>query len=297
MGLEALELVERREIRILVVQVHDQADRHQIFAVVIHEGAALGAGLRQRPTLRVHHQALLEVRRVDLPQLLDADAELLRINATAQLVLVHQHLGQRAASTFGEQRVLGVQLHALRVGILVLAVLADPHVAGSDSAHCAVLGVEHLGRGEARIDLHSQRLGLLAEPAADVAQADDVVAVIVHQPRQGEVREAQRTALGQPQEAVVGDVGLDRSALFLPVGDQLVQPDRVDHRARQDVSADFRALLDQADRDLVAALGRELLQSDRRRQPGRAAANDHHVIFHRLACHSSLALQHLFPMD
>ena len=76
-----------------------------------------------------------------------------------------------------------------------------------------------------------------------------------------------------------------------------LRPDRIDHGAGQDVGADLRALLDQADRDFVVALGRELLEADRRRQPGRAAADDHHVIFHRLARHHRLALQCLFQMD
>ena len=190
-----------------------------------------------------------------------------------------------------------MQLHARRVGVLVLAVLADAHVAGGDAAHRAVLVVEHLGAGEARIDLDAQRLGLLAEPAADVAQADDVVAVVVHQPRHQEIGEAERAGLGEEQELVVAHLGLERRALLLPVGNELVQPDRIDHGAGQDMGADLGALLDQADRHFVVALGGELLETDRRRQPGRAATHDHHVIFHRLARHYRLALQCLFPMD
>ena len=88
----------------------------------------------------------------------------------------------------------------------MLAVLADAHVAGGDALHRAVLVVEHLGGGEAGIDLDAQRLGLLAEPAADVAQADDVVAVVVHQPRHQEVGEAERAGLGEEQELVVADL-------------------------------------------------------------------------------------------
>ena len=192
---------------------------------MVHEGAA-AAGLAERPALRMHDQALLEACRLDLPQLLQADAELLRIDAVTQVELGHELLGQRAAHALGDQRVLGMQLHARRVAVLVLAVLADAHVAGGDALDRAVLVVEHLGAGEARIDLDAQRLGLLAEPAADIAQADDVVAVVVHQPRHQEVGEAVGAGLGQEQELVVGDLGLERRALLLPVRDQLVQPDR-----------------------------------------------------------------------
>ena len=41
-----------------------------------------------------------------------------------------------------------------------LAVLADAHVAGGDADDAAVL-LQHLGGGEAGIDLDAQRLGLL----------------------------------------------------------------------------------------------------------------------------------------
>ena len=291
MGLEALELVERREVRILVLKVNHEADGNQVVAEMVHEGAAVAVGLAERPALRMRHQALLEFGRLDLPQLLEPDAELLRIDAGAQLELGHQLLGERAAHALGDQRVLGQQVHARRVIRLVLAVLADAHVAGADAAHRAVLVVEHLGAGKARVDLHAQRLGLLAEPAAEIAQAHDVVAVVVHQPRHQEIGEAEGAGLGQEQELVVAHLGLDRRALLLPVGQKLVQSDRIDHGARQDVGTDLRALLDQADRHFVIALGRKLLESDRRRQPGRAATNDQHVIFHRLARHHRLALQ------
>ena len=42
MGLEALEFVERRQIRIRVVEMHDEADRHQVVVEVIEERAAAG---------------------------------------------------------------------------------------------------------------------------------------------------------------------------------------------------------------------------------------------------------------
>jgi hypothetical protein len=64
-----------------------------------------------------------------------------------------------------------------------LAVAADAHVAGGDAAHGALVVVEHFGAGEAGIDLDAERFGLRAEPAAELAQADDVVAVVLQSSR------------------------------------------------------------------------------------------------------------------
>ena len=57
MRLEALELVERRQVRVRVVEVHDEADRHQVVVEVIEERAAAGVAV-ERPAERVLHQAL-----------------------------------------------------------------------------------------------------------------------------------------------------------------------------------------------------------------------------------------------
>ena len=62
-------------------------------------------------------------------------------------------------------------------------------------------------------------------------------------------------------------------------GQELVEADRIDHRARQDMSADFGALLDHDDGDVLV----ELLETDRRREAGRTGADDDDVIVHALA--------------
>src|SRR3546814_4188803 len=96
---------------------------------------------------------------------------------------------------------LGVQLHPRLVAGGPLAVLADPHVAGGHAPHAAVLAIQHLGGGEPGIDLDAELGRLLAEPAADVAEADDVVAMVVHLRRR---RQAVGPAGGQVHEAVLG---------------------------------------------------------------------------------------------
>jgi hypothetical protein len=57
---------------------------------------------------------------------------------------------------------------------------------------------------------------------------------------------------------------------------------RVHDGARQDVRAGLGALLQHHHRDLLAC-ARELLQADRGRQAGRAAADHDHVVFHGFA--------------
>ena len=228
----------------------------------------------------MHDQPRLVFRRVDFPQLLDADAVGLRIDAVAQIEFLPQRLGQRAAAALGEDRLAGVQFHARLEGVAGLAVLADAEVAGGDALDRTILVVEHLGRGEPGVDLDAKRLGLLAQPAGEIAQADDVVAVVAHLRRR---RQLERARFAQVEQAVLSGRRVERGAAFLPVGKQLGQRVRFEHGAGEDVGADFRALLQQADRDLPALLLGQLLDADCRGQPRGASADDHDIVFHRFA--------------
>src|SRR5204862_6219180 len=69
MGLEALEFLERRQIRIGVVEMNHEADRNQIVVEVIEERAAAG-GIIERPAERVLDEPQLVLVRRDLPKLL-----------------------------------------------------------------------------------------------------------------------------------------------------------------------------------------------------------------------------------
>ena len=228
------------------------------------------------------------LRRVDLPQLLEADAVGLRVAAGAQVEALEQGLGQRPVAALGEHRLPPVEFDAgFEIGGR-LAVAADAHRAGGDTADAAVLGVEDFGGGETGIDLDLQCLRLLAEPAAQIAEADDVVAVVVHL-RRGE--EPDRPLFGQEQELVLGRRRQQRRPAVLPVGEQLGERPRLEHRAGKNMGADLRALLDDADIDFAAGVGGHLLEPDRRRQAGRAGADDDDIIFHRFPFHR-LTLRH-----
>ncbi len=86
--------------------------------------------------------------------------------------------------------------------------------------------------------------------------------------------------LGEPVEAVVLDLGLQRAiGILAPVGDELVEPGRIDHRARENVRADLGTLLHHDD----VEIGIDLLQPNGRRQAGRAGTDDHDIEFHGFA--------------
>ena len=279
--LEALEFLERREMRIAVVETDDIADGNLVAVQVIQEGTAICVG-GQRPADRMPGRAGLRFGRIDIPQLLDADGEGLRVLALAKVEPVEQRLGQMAAAPFCKDGLLGAKLHAAHVHVSLLAILADAHVTGRDTAYGAGLVIKHLGGSKARINLDAERFGLLTEPAAEIAERDNVVAVIVHLRR---CRQAERPALGQEHELVGGDRRVEGRAALLPVRDQLVQGTWFEHGARQDVRANLAAFFNQAHFEVAPGLGGKLLQPDRSRQARRAAANDHDIEFHCFTFH------------
>ncbi len=104
--------------------------------------------------------------------------------------------------------------------------------------------------------------------------------MIVHQRRHDEGRQRDGTASGHPEELVGLDLRLQRTIGVLPpIWNELVEADRIDHGARQDMRADLRALLHHDD----VQLGVEFLQPDRGRQAGRSGADDHDIEFHGFA--------------
>ena len=77
----------------------------------------------------------------------------------------------------------------------------------------------------------------VASQRVDVAEADDVVAVVLEAVRQRQTGTLVAPVSRQEQEAVVGDAAGQRRAFFLPVRHQLGDRTRIHDRARQDVRA------------------------------------------------------------
>ncbi len=215
----------------------------------------------------------------------------LRITTFGQSELFDQLLAEMTPRAFGKKGVARVQFHP-RLEILGrLAVFADADVARRHTPNRAILVKQNLPRRKAWVDLDAQRLGLLPQPADHVAQAHHVIAMIAEAVGQQPVRHLPGTPRRQKHEAIFAHFGMDGRALALPVGQQFVDRPGVHHRPRQGVRADFGAFFQDADANVLATAGGELLDADRGSESRRTPADDHHVVFHCVAFDLHAVLQ------
>src|SRR5215510_4546333 len=228
MRLESLELLERVEIGVRIVEVDDKTDRHQVVAKMIEERSAASVPI-ERPAKSMLHEAWPMFLRRNLPELLEADAVLLRLATLLEAKALEQDLGQAAARAFGEERVLRLQLNAAREGVFKAAILANTHVAGGNASDRTLRRIEHFARSEARENLNAQSLRLGGEPAAHVRKRHDEIAVVAHQRWHDDVGQPDRARGTQHVEAIRTDCGLDRSVLAAPARKQAIEPDWIDH--------------------------------------------------------------------
>ena len=211
----------------------------------------------------------------------------MRVNTVAQVETLEQGLSQRAAAAFTKQGLARMELHARREIRTLLAVVGAAHIASRNALDRAIVVIEHFAGRETRIDLDLERGRLLCQPATDIAEADNVVAMIVHLRR---CRQLERAALREKQKAIFTGRRMQRRAARLPVGDQFIQRARLDDCARHDVGTDLGTFLQHTDRQLFTVLNGELTQTDRRRQARRSSTHDHDVEFHRFAFHGTSPL-------
>ena len=288
MLLEALELVKGREVRVLVAQVNDEPHRHLLALQVVEVGAAqrLPRPVAEGPAHCVQHPPGLVLVRLDFPDLLEANAIVLGVRLCVQLEALDELLAQMPAAALGKNSVLGAEFIARLVAGLLLAVGANAHVASRDANNGAVLPVEDFAGGKAREEHDPQGLGALRQPAAEGAEAGGVLALVAHSRRHQEAGHAH----GQGGAQQIVHLVLDHRhaqwrALPLPVRHQLVQRAGFNDRPGQEVRADFRALLHQADAGLLPGLGRKAGIADGGGQARRPSAHHHQVKLHGLSFH------------
>jgi len=126
------------------------------------------------------------------------------------------------------------------------------------------------------------RLDLIAQPLRELVERDHEVAVITHRRRRD--RKLDFAGLREEVDRVVMHGRGERRAFRLKIRDQLAQRRRIEHRAREHVRAWFAGLLEQRDRQRLAALFLlQLRQPQRCRHPRRSAADDQDVDVEGLA--------------
>src|SRR5690606_18919541 len=144
-----------------------------------------------------------------------------------------------AAAAFGEQRVLGTQFHARGVhAVLGIAFTVYAQIGRDETSHHALLVDQCFLSGEARIDFDAQVFGLLGQPATQVTQGNNVIALVVHGLGHKKIGHfAGAGGASQHINVVANDGGIQRSAEFLPVWEQFVQGARLEYCAGENVGA------------------------------------------------------------
>src|SRR3546814_14890126 len=117
-----------------------------------------------------------------------------------------------AAHALGKESVFRVEFQPRRIVGLVAAVARDAHVAGRDALHRPIVGVEDFGSREYGEYLESQPLGLLGEPATEIAEATGVGTLILHEAGRDELGYAELLSPGQDPGLVAVDRHLGQRA-------------------------------------------------------------------------------------
>ena len=231
MLLPALKFLEHRQVWILVIERNDEPQEHPVVCRVIKKSTALGV-IVERPTGRVHDQPCIVFVCIDLPDFLEANAVVLRVRILSQIKTLHQLLPKIAVAAFGKNRVLAQQLISRLVARLLLSIFGNAHVACRNTCHPALVVIENFCCRESRKYVDSHCLGLLAEPLAQPAQADDVVTLVMHGTWHEQRGNTDRLRLAEQKVDVIAcDGNRDGRALVLPIGKQLVEPCWLEHIA------------------------------------------------------------------
>ena len=117
---------------------------------------------------------------------------MLGITVLVQFKLADNFLTQVTVAALGKNGIAGVKFEARFIGRFLLATGIDPHIAGGDTLDAAVVPIKNFSRRKTGENFGTQLNCLFCQPATQIAQGDDVVAVVVHRPWQQQSREAKR---------------------------------------------------------------------------------------------------------
>ncbi len=105
---------------------------------------------------------------------------MLRICVFPEIEMFHQRFAKVATTALGKDCVLAKQLVARLIAGLLLAILAHSHITGSDAPDPAIIVKEDFCCSKSGENTNARCLRLFAEPLTQSAEADDVVALVLH---------------------------------------------------------------------------------------------------------------------
>ena len=265
---------------VAVVETQDHPDRDQVVAHRIDERSAELAVLRlraQRPPHRVDHPV---ERPRDLPHLLHAELPHLGCGVAAQPEAVERDVGEVPVRALREHGHAGDEVTArLEVGQL-LVLQATALVAGAHADHATLFDEEVDRRGLGQ-EHRALGLGAFGEPATELREGDDDVAVVAHRRRR---RDRQAAVAGEDVHLLLVDRAVRGHAVEAAVAlEQPLQRTGADHRAGQEVRAGLLALLDDRERHVAESLGdvgvllEQLPEADRAGEAGGSGAHHEHA--------------------
>lgn len=213
---------------------------------------------------------LPELLGLDLPHFLDTKTVCLGLAVPSEVIFLDNLFRQAAMTALTEQSDAGMELHSPLKRILRLAVTPNAEIIRCDTNDGAFSVVENLTCSKSGVHLHTQFFCALPKPLAQLAQADDVVALVTHLRRMGD-----RDGVFFSQEAHLvrcrGGNMLEPGGIVLrePVWEQFVHGRRLNHVSGHNVVANLPRLLQQQDaKVLVSGFVCELLQPNSGSQTG-----------------------------
>lgn len=193
-------------------------------------------------------------------------------------------LAEMTAAAFSQYCIAGKQGITWHMSACRFTILADTHVTGKDSFNLALRILQQLRRCKPRQYFDTQRFGLPGQPAAELAQADNVLAGVVQVVwKQGTWNAQATTCTQQVVQLFAPDRSGDWCVHLPPVGKQLVQSTGVKNGAGKDMGADFGSFFNDADAQFPLCLPGKLGQAACGGKPGRSGADDQHIKVHAFA--------------
>ena len=227
--LQLLQNVVHGKLGVAVVEPDDHAERDVVLAHRVDERPPELAVARSAPQRPAHRVDDTVERLRDAPDLLHAERPDLRVVA-CEAEALDRGAGQMPLRPFREHRDACDEVGA---GLEVrqrLAVAAAPLVTRANADDAAVLDEQLRRRGLGQ-DHRAAFLRLCREPAPELRERRDVVALVLHRRRS---RDAIRGARGEEVDGLALDRAVERQLVELfAVPEEPSQPARVDHGARE----------------------------------------------------------------